>query len=85
MNRQRTTGLFKVHFKINGQAITVDQTTHEDVAGDGDFDQLLHFWTKDVAGILTPATVDLALTAEFGVDARGHDLGGTDAIKVVPR
>ena len=71
-------------FKINGESIAPEKMTLEDVDGDGDLDLLLHFLTADLADILASDATELALTAEFGGDALGNDLGGSDAIKVVP-
>ena len=76
--------LSAIAFKINGTSIAADQLTLEDVDGDGDLDLLIHFLTQDLAKILTPDSVDLVLTAEFGGDALGDDLAGSDGIKVVP-
>lgn len=73
-----------IDFAINGESITPEKMTLEDIDGDGDLDLLLQFLTQDLANILTADSVDLALTAEFGGDALGHDLAGSDAVKTVP-
>ena len=73
-----------IDFEINGESITPNIMTLEDIDGDGDLDLLLHFLTQDLANILTADSVDLVLTAEFGGDALGHDLAASDAIKIVP-
>jgi hypothetical protein len=73
-----------ISFKINGEEISADKITLEDVDNDGDLDLLLHFLTEDLAEILADDETELVLTAEFGGDAIGDDLGGSDAIKIVP-
>lgn len=77
--------LSAITFAIDGQSVTPERMTLEDVDGDGDQDLLLHVLTEDLADILTPESTDLALTAEFGGAALGNDLGGSDAIRVVPK
>lgn len=72
-------------FKINDQVISPMRATLEDVDGDGDLDLLLHFLTEDLAKILTADDTELSLTAEFDGPAIGSDLGGSDAIRVVPK
>ncbi len=44
---------------------------------------MLHFLTQDLANILTNESVDLVLAAEYGGDALGADLVGTDEIKIL--
>lgn len=73
-----------ITFQVNGEDITPDKIKIEDVDGDGDADLLLHFLTQDLAAILTENSVALTLTAKYGGAAIGQDLGGTDAIKIVP-
>lgn len=74
-----------ISYTINGQSIVANKMSIQDVDGDGDDDLLIHFLTVDLADILTQDDTVLTLTAEFGGDALGDDLSGSDAIKIVPK
>jgi hypothetical protein len=51
----------------------------KDVDGDGDLDLLFHFKTEDLG--LTETSEDATLT---GQTLDGHDITGTDLVRIVP-